>query len=134
MKKNISTKVFSTIVILFLCIINSCKFEPAELKLTVTYDYEDNIVSGNATITDNGGCTNFTEQGAMFSLYKEPTLVDKYAEIECFNTNVENTSFEVLFKLPHYDTTFYVRAYVKTNAGIGYSNIVEIRTSPSISK
>jgi len=128
MKKMNPIKIFYAVVMLGLCMASCMKFEPAEVKLTTAHHLATNVVECKATITDNGGCPNFTEQGAMYSFYQEPTLLDNYAMIECFNKNKKETDFTFNFVLPLYDTIYYVRAYVKTNAGIGYSNIVKINT------
>jgi len=85
-------------------------------------------------IIDGGGDNFFKSKGYIYGFNNEPTLLDG-----------KSTSFEIIsyqnkwhfdwampvkwhFVVP--DTVYYVRAWVKTNAGIGYSNPVRIK-SPS---
>lgn len=104
------------------------KFEPAKLRMTALYDPSDKTVTCTVTITDNGGCTNFTEQGGMFSLSENPSHLDQYSTIEVMNKNSSEHKFIYKTRLSQDDVTYFVRAYVKTNAGTGYSNIIAVKT------
>jgi hypothetical protein len=104
------------------------KFEPAQLHMTALYDPSDKTVTCSVTITDNGGCTNFTEQGGMFSLGENPSHLDQYSTIEVMYKNSAEHKYIYKTRLSQDDVTYFVRAYVKTNAGTGYSNIIAIKT------
>lgn len=117
---------FSLLVLLMGC----AKFEPAQLKMTATYNPEERTVTCDVTIIDDGGCSNFTEQGGIFSLSEVPSHLDQYSVVEVVEKNTKNTTFRYkTSKLPLENTTYYIRTYVKTNAGTGYSNIVTFDTT-----
>lgn len=108
---------------------NNCqKFEPAICSLEASLDEQSDIVTLTATITDNGGCSFFTDQGYCYSFFSNPSMLDSYSETEVIASQTENTSFSWTHKVDIPDTSYFFVAYVKTNAGIGYSNIVEVKT------
>ena len=114
---------------------SSCeRFDPPEIKLQVV-NQGDTLHNFYAIIIDGGGETVFGKKGCVYGFSTEPTLLDG-----------KSTSFEVAshqeswffdwsmavancFWIP--DTTYYVRGWVKSNAGIGYSNSVRVETPPS---
>lgn len=123
-----SKKISLLIVLLSLILFGCEKFVPAELHMTALYDPITQIVTCKVTITDNGGCTNFTEQGGIFSLNETPSHLDQYSTVEIVEKNSKEMTFVYETRLPQLDVTYYLRAYVKTNAGTGYSNIIAIET------
>ncbi len=115
-------------ILLSLCIVSllliSCKkYESATLTLSSTLDTTTFILKGQVTIVDDGGTENFTEQGYIYSFAKEPTLHDRYGTTVVVNKNAKNSSFTFEGNLPVLDTMYYIRAYTKSNGGVGYSNI-----------
>lgn len=104
------------------------KFEPATISLDVAYDKNTGDATCNAKILDDGGCPYFTEQGICFSLYETPSHTDEYSQIEIVNKGTEELTFSTVVHLSLADSYYYVRAYVKTNAGIAYSDIIEVST------
>lgn len=123
-----SRKISVLLVLMALILLGCEKFVPAELHMTSIYDPTNQTVTCKVVITDNGGCTNFTEQGGMFSLNDTPSHLDQYSTVEVMEKNSKEMIFEYKTRLPQVDVTYYIRAYVKTNAGTGYSNIIAIET------
>jgi hypothetical protein len=124
MRRNISI----LLVVIAVLFVGCEKFEPAQLHMKAVYDPADQTVSCTVTITDNGGCTNFSEQGGIFSLNEKPSHLDQYSTVEIIETNSTAMVYEYKTRLPQANVTYYVRAFVKTNAGTGYSNIISINT------
>ncbi len=124
MRRNVAI-LFVLIAVLF---VGCEKFEPPILTLKANYDPFFKTVSCTVTIVDNGGCTNFTEQGGIFSLNSTPSHLDQYSVVEVFERNSTEMVYKYETSLPLEDVTYYIRAYVKTNAGTGYSNIIAIST------
>lgn len=119
-----------TIILAFASLIlaGCAKFEPAQLNMTAIYDPSDRTVTCTVTITDNGGCTNFTEQGGIYSLGENPSHLDQYSTIEVMEKNVSELIYTYKTRLPLLNEKYFIRGYVKTNAGTGYSNIIAIDT------
>lgn len=118
-----------TIFILSLILVQSCqKFEPATCVLNIETPNDSVSIKCSADITDNGGCIYFIEQGYCLSFYHTPSTTDKNSTIEKINTGVRDNTFSWDLELTEADTTYYIRAFVKTNAGTGYSNIISVRT------
>ncbi len=114
---------------LLMIMIGCTKLDPAEMTLNATYDSGSSVVTGNVVITYNGGPENFTEQGYIYSYFATPSLTDRYGTPVVVNKDVQTTVFDFTCPLPAVDTVMYIRAYTKTNGGVGYSNIVEIHTT-----
>jgi hypothetical protein len=114
---------------LSILIMQSCaQFEPAECELNVDYNPDSVWTECHVTIKDDGGCSYFTEQGYCIGFFQTPSLIDDNSTVEMVNSGVEQTGYSWKMKLTEIDTTYYIRAYVKTNAGTGYSNIVSVTT------
>lgn len=96
-----------------------CNYNPASKQLTV-----------NATITDNGGCDYYMEQGFCYSLFTPPDMNDIFTTVLTVNNYSEVDTFSATFTLPEADTTYYVRAYVKNSAGLSYSDVMKVSTNP----
>ena len=110
------------------------RFAPPEIKLQVV-NQGDTLQNFYAIITDGGGETEFYKKGCVYGFSTEPTLLDgkstsfemaSYQKSWFFDWSMPVASW---FWTP--DTTYYVRAWVKNNAGIGYSNSVRVKTLPS---
>jgi hypothetical protein len=127
MKRRITSLfvLFSLLVLFAGCI----DFEPATLKMEATYDPESRVVTCDVTIVNDGGCINFTEQGGIYSLNEVPSHLDQYSTVEVVERNTKETTFRYQTKLTLNNTKYYIRTYVKTNAGTGYSDIVSFDTS-----
>lgn len=121
-------KILVLLAFLSVTLFGCAKFEPPILKMKANYDPSNQTVTCTVTITDNGGCTNFSEQGGIYSLSSNPSHLDQYSTIEVVEKNATTMIYEYKTRLPQVDVTYYVRAFVKTNAGTGYSNIIAIET------
>lgn len=122
-------KKLTILFLLIACAIVGCRdFYPAQIALAVDYNAESGEALCTSQITDDGGCPFFTEQGICYGHYPEPSHIDGYSDIKIIKELTEDLEFSTLINLPLTDTVYYVRTYVKTNAGIGYSDIVEVST------
>lgn len=99
------------------------KFEPAIVDLSVTpVVYPGTcILDCKGTVTDNGGCKFFNEMGFLYSLSPDPTYKGEEVTTIVAEEDIESTTFDMTYNAPVLDTVYYVRAYVCTNAGTGYS-------------
>ena len=114
---------------LYILIMQSCaQFEPVECELNVDYNPDSVWTECHVTIKDDGGCSYFIEQGYCVSFFQTPSLIDENSTVEAVNSGVEQTTYSWKMKLTEIDTTYYIRAYVQSNAGTGYSNIVSVNT------
>ncbi len=106
------------------------KFEPATVDISVTPISLDNscIFDCKGTVTNNGGCKYFNEMGFLFSLTPEPTYKGQDVTTLVAEEDVEETKFDLTYQAPLLDTVYYVRAYVCTNAGTGYSEVKILST------
>lgn len=104
------------------------RFEPATIEISSIYA-DGKLMSGNATILDDGGCDYFVEQGYCYSLFDTLSATETYTTMVPVAYNSKEYSFNWSRELPIADTTYYVCAYVKTNAGIAYSEKKSIITS-----
>ncbi|MBO7445453.1 MAG: hypothetical protein IKR77_04290 [Bacteroidales bacterium] len=109
------------------CMTGCQKFKPATVELKAC-SANGKTLTGTAVITDNGGCTYFIEQGFCFSLFKKLSASDVYTTVVTLNNSCYDEQFEWTYDLPMVDTVYYVCAYVKTNAGISYSEIDSVST------
>ncbi|MBO4645335.1 MAG: hypothetical protein J5642_02335 [Bacteroidales bacterium] len=110
------------------------KFEPATVTASVTpIVYPGNcIMDCKGTITENGGCKYFNEVGFLFSLAPEPTYKgENVTTLSMEEHDGKNTAFNLTYNAPVMDTIYYVRAYVCTNAGTGYSDVQIVSTHTS---
>ncbi len=122
---------FSVILGLLLILGSGCtKFEPATVDLSVTP-----ILSGTTylldcegTVTNNGGVKYFNEQGFLFSLKPDPTYKGEDVTTVISMEDVTSTAFDETYTGAIADTIYYVRAYVCTNAGTGYSETKIVST------
>lgn len=118
------------ITIILLVLMSSCQpFEIARCELSVDTRTDTTAVHCTANITDDGGFRYIVDKGYLLSFYPLPSHADTVALITSLYTETyELPSFTWKLALTQPDTVYYVRAYVKNNAGIGYSNIVRIKT------
>lgn len=129
LQKIFSMKKITLFLLLIGCILVGCRdFYPAQMKLSVDFNHENSMATAVGEIVDDGGCSFFTEQGICYGFYPEPSHIDGYSQIKIVEEQTEETQFSIQIPLPIKDTIYFMRAYVKTNAGIGYSEIVEVST------
>ena len=134
MKKYFSILIMSVVV---LCLSGCTKFEPATVELSVSP-----LPVGDATIwldckgnvTHNGGCKYFNEMGVLFSFTDEPTYKGDDVTTVAVEKDIETTTFDLTYTTVMTDTVYFVRAYVCTNAGTGYSETKTISTYLSPAK
>ncbi|MBP5557312.1 MAG: hypothetical protein J6X65_06410 [Bacteroidales bacterium] len=129
-------KYFVTLFVgILLVLISGCtKFEPATVDASVTpISYPGTcIMDCKGTITENGGCKYFNEVGFLFSLTPEPTYkAEGVTTIAMEEHDGKSTTFNITYNGAMLDTVYYVRAYVCTNAGTGYSEAKIIPTYES---
>ena len=125
-------KIYCLIPMLILFFFSSCeRFDPPEIKLQMTNE-KDSLYTFYAIIINGGGKESFRSKGCVYGLINEPTLIKK----ECNSFEIESPQENWFFEwsmlaedcFPIPDTTYYVKGFVKTNAGIGYSNFVRVET------
>lgn len=84
-------------------------------------------------ITDGGGYDIFNEKGYCYAFHENPNVLDiKNSTIVPLTSPYKDWFFDWEMNFPTPDTTYYLRAYVKNNAGIGYSNMLTIDTRTTI--
>lgn len=111
--------------------IGCAKFEPATVGVSVTPIVTPGscIMDCKGTITDNGGCKYFNEVGFLFSLKPDPVYKgDEVTTLRVEEHDGKATTFDMTYQAPIMDTIYYVRSYVCTNAGTGYSETKIIST------
>ena len=123
--KRLTALCFCAVIILTGC----TKFGTAVSEIS-SYNYKNKQLTVNAIITDNGGCDYYMEQGFCYRQDTFPNLNDVFSTQVIANTHSEEDSFSATFSLPEADTSYYVCAYVKNNAGLSYSNVKKISTHP----
>ena len=134
MKKCFSILIMSVVV---LCLAGCAKFEPATIDLSVTpmpVNSETVWLDCKGTVTNNGGCKYFNEMGFLFSFTPDPMYKADNVTTVAVEENIESTTFDYTHTSVMADTVYYVRAYVCTNAGTGYSETKTIsthRTAPA---
>jgi hypothetical protein len=113
-----------------LLLVQSCDDPKApESKLTASYFPISDSVYCTVSITEDNGCKYFSEQGIVYAFYDNPVYTDNvFASVNKVNEGTEERSFTFAFKVDELDTTYYIRAYIKSNYGTGYSNTVKIVT------
>ena len=128
MKKYFSILFMSVVV---LCLSGCTKFEPATVELSVTplpVNSEIMYLTCKGDVKHNGGCKYFNEMGFLFSFTDEPVYKGDDVTTVMVEENIETTTFEYTHTAIMMDTVYYVRAYVCTNAGTGYSETKTIST------
>ena len=128
MKKYLSILILSVVV---LCLSGCTKFEPATVDLSVTpmpVNNETVWFDCKGTVTHNGGCKYFNEMGFLFSFTDEPMYKADDVITVAVEENIETTTFDYTYTSIMTDTVYFVRAYVCTNAGTGYSETKTVST------
>ena len=123
--KRLTALCFCTVIMLTGC----TKFGTAVSEIS-SYNYQNRQLTINAIITDNGGCDYYMEQGFCYRMNTFPSLNDVFSTQVIVNTHSETDTFSATFSLPEIDTSYFVCAYVKNNAGLSYSNVKRISTHP----
>jgi hypothetical protein len=115
-----------------LLLAQSCEDPQApESKLTASYDSKTDSVKCTVSITDDHGCKYFSQQGIVYAFYNDPVYTDDvFASVHEINKATKERSFQFAFEADEPDTIYYIRAYIKSNYGTGYSNTVKIVTMP----
>lgn len=131
--KNLKIVLLFLSCVLLLILSNCQRFDIATLKITYC-DVTENAKGINCTaqVIDNGGCKYFVEQGFCYSLLDSmPNLNQLYTTVVPVAYTVFSTAMDTFSWKQEYmeflDTTYFVRAYVKTNAGIAYSEVDTVR-------
>lgn len=129
----IMKKYFSIIILscVMLCLSGCAKFEPAIIDLSVTpmpVSSETMWLDCKGTVTDNGGCKYFNEMGFLFSFTPDPVYKAEDVYTVAVEENIETPTFDLTYTNVMIDTVYFVRAYVCTNAGTGYSETKTIST------
>lgn len=128
MKKYFSILIMSVVV---LCLSGCAKFEPATVDLTVTplpVGDETIWIDCKGNVSHNGGCKYFNEMGFLFSFTDEPMYKGDEVITVPVEENIETTTFNYTHTSVLTDTVYFVRAYVCTNAGTGYSETKTVST------
>jgi hypothetical protein len=132
MKQNTLLNCISVIFTLLICFSCTKKTEttpepvsplPTVQTIAATNVSADSVVSG-ITISATG-TTAITESGLCISTSANPSISDFFSKSKLVNKGTETLKF---FNLQA-NTTYYLRAYAKNNAGIAYGNQVEFTTS-----
>ncbi|MCQ2292036.1 MAG: hypothetical protein MJZ39_02605 [Bacteroidales bacterium] len=130
MKK--TTKISAALLLFITILFAGCsKFEPATVEITSISNTGKNLEC-TATITDLGGCTHIIEEGFCYSIFEDVLIPEMYTTTipVAYNLSAgDSLKFSLKETLPMADTVYYVRAYVKNNAGLSYSDIVKVNTS-----
>jgi len=125
-------KRYYLIFLLIFPLFSSCqRFYPPEIKLQMI-NQGDTLHAFYAIIIDGGGSERFNEKGCIYGFKTENTIIDGVSNIFKVESSEKEWFFDwSMSATEHFyvlDTIYYVRAWVKTNAGIGYSNPVRIET------
>lgn len=131
--KNTIKIVVSTVLILVTLLVGCQKFERAQIEITNCHA-DGKVMTGSARITDDGGCPYFIEQGYCYSLFDTVSAAEVYTTMVPVIYSTDATEFSWQSILPLADTVYYVRAYVKTNAGIAYSSVQSVNTTTNTFK
>ena len=128
--KRLTALCFCAVIILTGC----TKFGTAVVSINedYTYDSANNEVTVTAIITNDGGCSYYREQGFCFRQDTFPKLNDVFSDTVRVFDNYDpltlTDTFSKTFMLPLVDTTYWVCAYVKNNAGVSYSKAIQVST------
>lgn len=122
--------------ILLVLVAGCTKFEPATVDVTVTPIVYPGacIMDCKGTVTNNGGCKFFNEMGFLFSLSPDPKYKGEEVSTIVAEEDIESTTFDLTYNAPLLDTIYYVRAYVCTNAGTGYSDVKIVSTHTAVAE
>ena len=127
--KKITALCFCAIVLLTGC----TKFSSAIVSIEdCSYNSTDSLLTVTAIITNDGGCSYYREQGFCFRQDTFPKLNDVFSDTVRVFDNYDpltlTDTFSKTFMLPLVDTTYWVCAYVKNNAGVSYSKAIQVST------
>ena len=114
-----------------LCLSGCAKFEPATIDLSVSplpVNSDAVWLDCKGTVTNNGGCKYFNEMGFLFSFTPDPVYKGENVTTIAVEENIETPTFDYTYTSVMIDTVYFVRAYVCTNAGTGYSETKTIST------
>lgn len=107
----------------------SCRrFDPPQCDLKATAFRPDTLFIFNAVVTDDGGMPYLADKGYCMSFSSEPSFSDPLTGITSISRSNEELAFSWEMEFPMRDTIYYIRAYAKNNAGIGYSNVIRVST------
>lgn len=117
-----NSKLAHLIVVLSLCVLYSCKKNntgsPRIETIAVTGITIDGAKSGGRIIDDGG--LQITYSGICWSKANQvPTVAD-----DTTKTDVKKGSFSSMLKNLTPSSTYYIRAYINTNNGVSYGNVV----------
>lgn len=123
------SKWYFTFIIGLLLLLGSCqRFDIVQCEMNVEHHPDSTWTVCNVRITDDGGFNYFSEKGYCVSFYNNPTILDVEAEVTRLGeTGDEEREYSWKMRLTEHDTTYYIRAYIKNNAGLAYSNTVPVK-------
>jgi hypothetical protein len=109
--------------------LQSCEDPKApECKLAVSYNPVTDLITCDVSITEDNGSKFFSDEGLLISFHSTPMRADNFTEEIQVNKNSKERKFQYTFVAQELDTTYYIKAYVKSNYGTGYSEIESVHT------
>ena len=111
-------------------IINSFTTAPAVAPTILTSEEVSTTayqLTFKATVPDDGGYP-LTNYGFIYATHSNPTLSDNKVNFTN-DSSRDITEFSATVDTPIAETTYYVRAYAATRAGLAFGNIVRFRSS-----
>ncbi len=124
--KNISFLSYFTLIMVWL-LMNGCEKEPNELAAVITIEVTQvtrHTAESGGEITDDGGAA-ITERGVVWSTAENPSMNNK----DGFTTDGAGTGrFQSHITGLSAGTTYFVRAYAQTSAGMAYGGQVSFTT------
>lgn len=119
--------IFIIILSLF-CGISCQKMDAPKCEFMDVYYRQDTaMIFCSATVTNNGGMSYIAEKGYCYSFNPDPSHLDSQTIFESVS-KTEEFFFEWTMDVDVFDTIYYIRAYVKNNAGTGYSKVMPVST------
>lgn len=100
----------------------------AEVRTDPVSDVTTSEAVGGGTITDDGG-SSVTERGIVWGVSQEPTLENNRGMAASAS---ENDSFMASMSGLLPETTYHVRAFAMTDAGVAYGDVVSFTTPPEL--
>jgi hypothetical protein len=107
------------------------RFEEPKVSLQADYTKGEDVIHFYATINDGGGDEIFTKKGYSFSMHNHPSALDRDSESVLLYHPRKQWYFDwnIYISQSNFvkDSSYYYVAWAQTNAGTGYSNIIEVK-------